>query len=90
MLPFLPEKAVMFTADPGMAHDLREAGMLQPFPEDLYAFCVDWPQPLVTGMLYACLPAWRLVGRKGPLPERPWLNRDIEILVARPATGWLG
>lgn len=89
MLPFLPEKAVMFTADSAMAHDLREAGMLQPFPEDLFAFCAQWPQSLVTGMLYVCLPAWRLVGRRGPLPERPWLNRDIEVLVARPTSGWL-
>ena len=88
-LPFLPSDAVLFTADPVMAHDLRRAGMLQPFPEDRADVCREWPFELVTGLLFACLPAWRLVGRRGPLPERPWLNREIEVLVARPEGGWL-
>ena len=87
-IPFLPEQAILFTADPAMTSDLREAGMLQPLPEDRLAYCRDWPPSLVAGLLHAEVPAWRLVGRRGPLPERPWLKREIEVLVARPVNGW--
>ena len=89
VLPFLPERAVLFTADERMAHDLRESGMLQPFPEDRAAICAAWPHDLVSGLLFACLPAWRLVGRRDVPADRPWLDRDVEVVVARPAGGWL-
>jgi hypothetical protein len=87
-LPFLPEKGVLFTADTQMALDMRGLGMLQPLPEDRAAICKGWPVDFITGLLYAELPGWRLVGRKRPLPERPWLDRDIEVFVARPQGGW--
>lgn len=89
-LPFLPENAALFTDDESMASDLRESGMLQPFPEDRAALCRGWDPGLVAGLLFVNLPAWRLVGRKGPTPERPWLDRDVELFVARPARGWAG
>ncbi|MDL2316384.1 hypothetical protein LJC59_04815 [Desulfovibrio sp. OttesenSCG-928-A18] len=88
-LPFLPAGAVLYTQDERMADELRNAGMLQPFPEDRARCCSGWPGELVHGLLLACLPAWRLVGRKRPAPERPWLDRDVELLVARPNGGWL-
>jgi hypothetical protein len=87
-LPFLPQKGVLFTADTRMALDLRELGMLQPFPEDRAFVCDGWPLDIVTGLLYAALPGWRLVGRKRPLPERPWLDQEVEVFVARPKGGW--
>lgn len=87
-LPFLPSGAALFTASESVALDLRESGMLQPFPEDRAFLCRDWPQDLVLGALYASLPGWRLVGRRRPLPERPWLDREVEIIVARPGGGW--
>jgi hypothetical protein len=87
-LPFLPEKGVLFTADTQMALDMRGLGMLQPLPEDRAAVCKGWPVDFIAGLLYAELPGWRLVGRKRPLPERPWLDRDIEVFVARPRGGW--
>jgi len=87
-LPFLPEQAVLFTADEVMATDLRESGMLQPFPEDRADVCAAWPQELASGLLFACLPAWRLVGRHSLPENRPWLEREVEVVVARPKGGW--
>lgn len=88
VLPFLPAGAVLFTDDATMALDMRDSGMLQPIPEDKAQICFKWPSDLVSGLLYASLPAWRLVGRSGPPPERPWLKREVEVLVARPRMGW--
>lgn len=88
-LPFLPDKTLLFTADPVMTADLKEAGMLQPFPEDRAGVCASWSQHLASGLLFACLPAWRLVGRQALPENRPWLNRDIEVVVARPVGGWI-
>ncbi len=88
-LPFLPQGAILFTDNPTMTLALREAGMLQPLPEGTGELCLHWPQELVTGLLWNRLPAWRLVGRRGPSPDRPWLEQEIEIIVARPSGGWL-
>ncbi len=88
MSPFFPEPCVLFTADEAMARDLRDAGMLEPLPEDRAALCADWPGALVAGLLWTALPVWKLAGRRGPAAERPWLARTLEVLVARPAGGW--
>ncbi|MDR0339341.1 MAG: hypothetical protein LBH65_03590, partial [Desulfovibrio sp.] len=88
MLPFLPDRALLFTNDERMTLDLRDNGMLRPFPEDRAARLAGWPVELTSGLLYAQLPAYRLVGRKSPPPERPWLSREIEVLAARPMGGW--
>lgn len=87
-LPFLPDNAMLFTNDQNMAMELRAAGMLQPLPENKAAACEGWAEPLISGLLYVSLPAWRLVGRRGPAAERPWLEREIEVFVARPPQGW--
>lgn len=87
-LPFLPEGAVLFTDNASMALELRDAGMLRPFPEDRAALCGEWPPEYVAGLLYVSLPAWRLVGRRSPMAVRPWLDREIEVLVSRPSAGW--
>ena len=87
-LAFTPADAIFFTTDPDMAGELRDMGMLQPFPEDRADVCSGWPQDVVNGLLLANLPAWRLVGRRFLPPERPWLARDLEVFVARPQGGW--
>lgn len=87
-LPFLPDNAILFTNDNNMALDMRDSGMLQPLPEDKAALCAGWPAELLAGLMHACLPAWRLVGRRGSSPARPWLDREVEVLVARPRDGW--
>ena len=87
-LPFLPEGAALYTDDARMALDMRDAGMLRPLPEDKAAECSGWPQEITAGLLLASLPAWRLVGRRGGMPSRPWLENEVEVFVARPKGGW--
>jgi hypothetical protein len=87
-LPFMPEDALLFTADPRMALELQDAGMLRPFPGDLGTRCAGWPAETLAGLLLAEIPAWRLVGRRFLPPDLPWLARDLEVLVARPESGW--
>lgn len=77
--PFLPETAALFTVDASMTLALREAGVLRPLPEESAAFFAGWPQKLTAGLMCVRLPVWRLVGRKGPLDERPWLTREVEV-----------
>jgi len=89
VLPFLPERAVLFTADEVMAADLQESGMLRPFPADrVDDVCAAWPPELASGLLFVCLPAWRLVGRRSLPENRPWLDREVEVVVAGPKGGW--
>lgn len=71
-----------------MSGDLLRAGMLQPFPADRAFACDGWPRKLVDGLLFAAVPAWRLVGRKTASDARPWLQRELEVIVARPQGGW--
>lgn len=78
-LPFLPENGVLLTHDDLMAREMHEAGFLQPVPEHLAG--QGWSCVPADGLLYAQLPAWRLVGRKGPVAERPWLERIIDVFV---------
>jgi hypothetical protein len=89
-LPFLPEGSLLFTADAHMARDLRDAGLLRPLSQDLAARCADWPEELLSGLLVAEVPAWRLLGRRSLPPDRPWLARTLEALAARPEGGWPG
>ncbi|MDR2076798.1 MAG: hypothetical protein LBP61_07725 [Desulfovibrio sp.] len=83
-LPFLPEEALLFTADPFMSRDLRAAGLLRPLPEDLAVRCPGWPEATLAGLLLAEVPAWRLLGRRFLPPDRPWLARVLTVLVRRP------
>lgn len=88
-LPFLPDSAAIFTTDETMVMDMRDAGMLRPLSEDMADLFTGWPQEMLAGLLYAELPGWRLVGRKAPLAERPWLERTITVFAARPQSGWV-
>ncbi|MDR1359594.1 MAG: hypothetical protein LBJ82_01320, partial [Deltaproteobacteria bacterium] len=83
-LPFLPEKALLLTADSPMAQDLRDAGMLRPIPEDLAGRFATWPEAALSRLLLAEVPAWRLLGRTSLPKDRPWLERALEVLAARP------
>lgn len=88
VLPFLPEDAVLLSADETMAAELRDAGMLQPLPEDRAVHFREWPGEVLEGLMHVCLPAWRLAGRSGPLADRPWLEREVELFVSRPSGSW--
>lgn len=85
MLPFLPDKPLFFTADSDMIYDLRAADLLGPFPSDKNDLVADWPPALKAGLSYARLPAWRLLGKRGSLAERPWLDKECEVLAVEEA-----
>jgi len=57
---------------------------LQPFSKDRADVCAEWPRELASRLLFARLPAWRLVGRHSLPENRPWLDREVEVVVARP------
>ncbi|MDR2160875.1 MAG: hypothetical protein LBO77_01880 [Desulfovibrio sp.] len=86
-LAFVPDKALLFSDDVRVRRDLWAAGMLRPLPGDLAACWRHWPEKLLTGLLLASLPAWRLVGRSFLPADRPWLAREAEMLVVRPGAG---
>lgn len=85
MLPFLPEEALLFTSDADMADDLREAGLLRPLSPERAERLTLWPPDVVAHLLSARAPAWRLVGRRHLPEDRPWLEREVEVLAACPA-----
>ncbi len=89
MMPFVPGDCRLLAADAAMTFDLMEAGLLEPLPEDRAALCAGWPGEFVSGLLWAGLPVWKLTGKRGEDPARPWLSRRVEIFAVRPAGGWL-
>ncbi len=85
LLPFLPERALLLSADERMAADLD--ALLQPLPEERAKLCAAWPQALRADLRYVRLPGWSLAGRQGLPAGRPWLARDVELLLVSPGTG---
>ena len=84
VFPFLPDNALLLTADSEMTQDLDDAGLLSPFPEDRANILLpDWPRELASTVAWARLPAWRLTGRRSCPPDRPWLGREHDLLVAQ-------
>ncbi len=86
MLPFLPDKAMLFTADTQMIEDLQTAELLRPLSEDKAALLSDWPEEILSSLSYVCLPAWRLLGRRSCPVERPWLSRECEVFAMEAAS----
>lgn len=96
MLPFLPAGAALFTADAAVVRDLREENLLRPLAGELagglsgslpgcLAGCLaDWPEERLAGLLHARLPGWRLAGRRSRPADRPWLDREYDIVAANP------
>ncbi len=84
MVPFLPDGALLFTADAAVVQELREEGLLRPLPDDTAACLPDWPAERLAGLLHARLPGWRLAGRRSCPADRPWLDREYDVLAADP------
>lgn len=82
MFTFLPDKATLFTADAAMIQDLHAEELLRPLPEDRAGLLSGWPEEYTREPLYARLPAWRLAGRRSCPAERPWLDKECEVLAA--------
>lgn len=86
MLPFLPDRAVLFTTDAAMIGDLFAAELLRPLPEDRAGLVHGWPEQWAAGLLYARMPARRLLGGRDCSAQRPWLDNEYEVLAA-PSAG---
>lgn len=72
MALFLPDHAVLCTADPRMAAHLEEAGLVLPPAEDQdFPRRADVPAPVLAG---GAAPLWRMLGHARPVPEKPWLD----------------
>lgn len=84
MFAFLPDKAALFTADAAMIQDLHAEELLRPLPENRAELVSGWPEDCARGLFYARLPAWRLAGRRACPAERPWLNKECEVVTAGP------
>jgi hypothetical protein len=80
MLPFVPDKALFLTADREMFQDLHAAGLLRPCPADRAKLLPDVPDDVSRGLLYARAPAWSLLLRPFCPEDRPWLERECEVL----------
>lgn len=79
---FLPDGAALFTAFGPMIEDLRGQGMLEPLPENLGEALTGWPDELVSGLLTAELPMWRLLGYAALPADRPWLGAARTMFAA--------
>lgn len=82
MSAFLPDGAMLFTAFGPMLDDLRTQGMLEPVPGNLAEELPDWPQDLVSSLLTAKAPMWRILGYAALPADRPWLGASCELLAA--------
>lgn len=82
MSAFLPEEAAIFTAYGPMIEDLRAQGVLEPIPGNIVNALSHWPDELVSSLLAAELPTWRLLGYAALPPDRPWLSATRLVLAA--------
>lgn len=74
VLRFAPDDAVLVTCDAHMADALRElAAPVAPDADSAIGTGAEHPM--------FCIPAWRLLGHGGVPAERPWLNRELRILL---------
>ncbi len=81
MAAFLPPESVIVTAHSEMRQSMRDAGMLQPLPEDTAELLDAWPPALRAATLWANLPLWRILGHTRPPENKPYLLHAPEILI---------
>lgn len=79
---FLPDGARLLTAYTPMIEDSRELGLLEPLPGNVARELEGWPEELVSTLLSARLPMWRLLGYAAQPQDRPWLGTSYELLAA--------
>ena len=79
----LPEGTIACTADQRMAKAFAEAGICQEsLPPALLARLPEgWHAPEGYAVTYGEEPMWKLIGKKAPQSDRPWLDiRQLVIL----------
>ncbi len=75
VLRFAPADAVLVTADAGLIGALAEHAEVVPVDADC--------QPAAEGVRGMCrIAAWTLLGHSRPPVQRPWLDRELRILLA--------
>ncbi len=82
MAAFMPENAMLISADTMVYEDMRGMGILQPLPGDISENLAHWPEQFTATLLWANLPLWRALGYARLPQDRPWLGAAYDILVA--------
>ena len=88
---FLPETCTICVNDARMAEAVADqcadAGITPVPPAPLDASRIaEWGLPAQPGMTWCriTLPLWRIVGLSTALEQRPWLNREVQLLLPLP------
>ena len=79
----LPEGTIACTADQRMAKAFAEAGICQEsLPPALLARLPEgWHAPEGYAVTYGEEPMWKLIGKKAPQSDRPWLDRRQLVIL---------
>lgn len=79
----LPEGTIACTADQRMAKAFAEAGICQesPPPALLARLPEGWHVPEGYAVTYGEEPMWKLIGKKAPQSDRPWLDRRQLVIL---------
>ena len=79
----LPEGTMVCTADQRMAKAFAEAGICQdPVSPSLLARLPEgWHAPAGYAVTYGEEPMWKLIGKKAPQSDRPWLDRRQLVIL---------
>ena len=79
----LPEGTIACTADQRMAKAFAEAGICQESlsPALLARLPEGWHVPEGYAVTYGEEPMWKLIGKKAPQSDRPWLDRRQLVIL---------
>ena len=79
----LPEGTIACTADQRMAKAFAEAGICQESlsPALLARLPEGWHAPEGYAVTYGEEPMWKLIGKKAPQSDRPWLDRRQLVIL---------
>ncbi len=79
----LPDGTIACTADQRMAKAFAEAGICQEplSPSHLARLPEDWHAPAGYAVTCGEEPVWKLIGKKAPQSDRPWLDRRQLVIL---------
>jgi hypothetical protein len=79
---FLPPEFFLFSAEQGPCGDLQfGTSFFRSLPEDLRQMFAFWPDSLVSGLLWANEPLWRILSYPALPLEKPWLSAPRNFFI---------